>query len=139
MRFKYIFLIILWLFIISIPSYAGITFTYPPSAIQNAVVGVEYNSPEQHGGIYGIIYRQYFTTALPSNLTSGSIVSGLIDCCIQLKYTTSSRGLAHGNATAFGSSDNHIYIMLSGASGLGNLSLNKTGYTSLKGWVDYTK
>ncbi len=103
------------------------------------VVGREYYSPNQHGDIYGTIYRQYFTTALPAGLTSGNSVAGLIDCAIQFKYTTSQRGLAHGNATAYGSSDNHIYIMLSGASGLGDLSIANTGYTSLKGWIDYTK
>ena len=104
-----------------------------------AQTGVEYHAPSQYGGIYGAVYRQYFATSLPSDLTSGNNVSGLIDYSFQLQYTTSSRGLAHGNATAFGSSDNHIYIMLSGTSGLGNLSINNTGYTSQRGWADYTR
>ncbi len=106
---------------------------------ETAEIGTEYYSPNQQGGIYGTVYRQYFAASLPSSLTSGSNVTGMIDYLIQLKYTTSSRGLGHGNATAYGSSDNHIYIMLSGTTGAGNLSLNKDGYTSQKGWVDYTK
>ena len=102
-------------------------------------VNTEYYSPNQHGGIYGTVYRQYFGTTLPPSLTSGSIVTRLVDYSIQFKYTTSDRGLGHGNATAYGSSENHIYIMLTGASGSGNLAFAKTGYTSQAGWCDYTR
>ena len=103
------------------------------------VVGVEYRSPNQHGGIYGTVYRQYFTTSLPSDLTSGNNVTGMIDYCIQFTYGADPRGVGHGNATAYGSSDNHMYIQLSGASGGGNLSINSTDYSAKRGWVDYTK
>ena len=106
---------------------------------ETATTGVEYYSPNQNGGIYGTIYRQYFTTALPSSLTSGSIITGMIDYSTQFKYTGTDRGVGHGNATAYGSSDNHIYIMLSGATGSGNISLAATGYVLQKGWIDYTK
>ncbi len=105
----------------------------------NRTTGEEYLSPEQHGGIYGTVYRQYFTTALPAGLTSGSIVTGMIDYSTQFKYTGTDRGVGHGNATAYGSSDNHIYFMLSGATGSGNISLAATGYVLQKGWVDYTR
>ena len=106
---------------------------------ETATTGVEYYSPNQHGGIYGTIYRQYFPTTLPASLTSGNNVTGMIDYATQFKYTGTDRGVGHGNATAYGSSDNHIYIMLGGASGSGNLSLATTGYTLQKGFVDYTK
>ena len=56
-----------------------------------------------------------------------------------IKYTGNDRGLGHGNMTAYGSSDDHAYLMLSGASGGGNLSLNLIGYTVITGWVDYTR
>ena len=109
---------------------------------ETAVVNTEYYSPNQHGGIYGTIYRQYFNTVLTSTnprLDTGNNVTGMIDYSIQFKYTGDDRGLGHGNATAYGSSDNHIYVMLSGASGAGNLTFAPTGYTIQRGWVDYTK
>lgn len=108
---------------------------------ETAVTGTEYLSPNQQGGIYGVVYRQYFTTSLPSSLTSGSNVTGLIDYSLQIKYTSSNRGLGHGNMTAYGSSDNHAYIMLSGGTmgGSGNLSFSVTNYSVKRGWVDYTK
>ncbi len=109
---------------------------------ETAVVNTEYYSPDQHGGIYGTIYRQYFTTSLTSTnprLDTGSLVTKMIDFVLHTKYTGDDRGVAHGNMTAYGSSDNHAYIMLSGASGGGNLSFALTGYSITTGWVDYTK
>ena len=109
---------------------------------ETAVVNTEYYSPNQHGGIYGTIYRQYFNTVLTSTnprLDTGNNVTGMIDYSIQFKYTGDDRGLGHGNATAYGSSDNHIYVMLGGASGAGNLVFAPTGYTIQRGWIDYTK
>ncbi|KKK49873.1 hypothetical protein LCGC14_3130680, partial [marine sediment metagenome] len=102
----------------------------------------EYYSPNQCGGIYGTIYRQNFNTVLTSTnprLDTGSIVTKMVDYVLHTKYTTAARGLGHGNMTAYGSSDDHAYLMLSGATGGGNLSLNLTGYTVITGWVDYTK
>ncbi len=109
---------------------------------ETAVVNTEYYSPNQCGGIYGTIYRQYFNTVLTSTnprLDTGNNVTGMIDYSIQFKYTGDDRGLGHGNATAYGSSDNHIYVMLGGASGAGNLVFAPTGYTIQRGWADYTK
>ena len=109
---------------------------------ETAAVNIEYYSPNQCGGIYGTVYRQYFNTVLTSTnprLDTGSIVTKMVDYVIHSKYTTADRGLGHGNMTAYGSSDNHAYLMLSGASGGGNLSFGLTGYTVITGWVDYTK
>ncbi len=109
---------------------------------ETAVVNIEYYSPNQCGGIYGTIYRQYFTTALTSTnprLDTGDIVTKMVDYVFHTKYTGNDRGLGHGNMTAYGSSDNHAYLMLSGASGGGNLSFALDGYTVITGWVDYTR
>ena len=109
---------------------------------ETAVINTEYYSPNQCGGIYGTIYRQYFTTALTSTnprLDTGSIVTKMVDYVLHTQYTTSARGVGHGNMTAFGVSDNHAYLMLSGTSGGGDLSFSLTGYTVITGWVDYTK
>ncbi|KKN79170.1 hypothetical protein LCGC14_0341870 [marine sediment metagenome] len=112
------------------------------SNFETAVVNTEYYSSNQHGGIYGTIYRQYFNTVLTSTnprLDTGSRVTKMVDFVLHTKYTGNDRGLAHGNMTAYGSSDDHAYIMLSGASGGGNLSFSLTGYSIITGWVDYTK
>ncbi len=109
---------------------------------ETAATGVEYYSPDQCGGIYGTIYRQYFTTALTSTnprLDNGSIVTKMVDYVFHTKYTGTDRGVGHGNMTAYGSSDNHAYLMLSGASGGGNLTFALDGYSVITGWVDYTR
>ncbi len=109
---------------------------------ETATINIEYYSPNQCGGIYGIVYRQYFNTALTSTnprLDTGSRVTKMVDYVIHSKYTGTDRGVGHGNMTAYGTSTDHAYIMLSGATGGGNLSFALTGYTVLTGWVDYTK
>ncbi|KKL71922.1 hypothetical protein LCGC14_2090060 [marine sediment metagenome] len=109
---------------------------------ETAVINTEYYSPNQCGGIYGTIYRQYFNTVLTSTnprLDTGSIVTKMVDYVLHTKYTGTDRGVGHGNMTAYGTSTDHAYLMLSGASGGGNLSLSLTGYTVITGWVDYTK
>ena len=109
---------------------------------ETAAINTEYYSPNQCGGIYGIIYRQYFNAVLTSTnprLDTGNTVTKMVDYVLHSKYTTADRGLGHGNMTAYGSSDNHAYLMLSGASGGGNLSFGLTGYTVITGWVDYTR
>ncbi len=104
-------------------------------------VNTEYYSPNQHGGIYGTVYRQYFGTTLPSSLTSGSIVSTLIDYAVQFTYASSDsdRTLAHGTAVAYGAGDSRMRINLSGMSGNGNLSFEIDTYVAVQGWVDYAK
>ncbi|KKL08024.1 hypothetical protein LCGC14_2580090 [marine sediment metagenome] len=109
---------------------------------ETATTGAEYYSPDQQGGIYGTTYRQYFNTVLTSTnprLDTGSIVTKMVDFVLHTKYTSNDRGVGHGNMTAYGSSDDHAYIMLSGASGSGNLSFALAGYSVITGWVDYTK
>ncbi len=109
---------------------------------ETAVVNTEYYSPNQCGGIYGTIYRQYVNAVLTSTnprLDTGSRVTKMVDYVFHSKYTGNDRGVGHGNMTAYGSSDNHAYLMLSGASGGGNLSLALTGYSVITGWVDYTR
>ena len=97
-----------------------------------AQTGVEYYSPKQEGGIYGAVYRQYFTTTLPSYLTSGGNVTRLVDFSMRTHIGTlyysihgSYRGFATGEADIQDSSN--------------NLSLVLTTHVLDDGWVDYTK
>lgn len=104
----------------------------------SAAVDVEYKSPDQHGGIYGVVFRQYFGATLPAGLTSGDPVSKLIDYVVRASFSgDSSRYVTHGwsdDGTDF------ILINLSGTSGNGNLTLSKgVNFTIQSGWVDYIK
>lgn len=113
-------------------------------AYETAQTGVEYYSPVQQGRIYGIVYRQYFLTSLPGNLTSGNNVSALMDYIIQfVSEGTNVRNIAHGHTTAVEGSDKRCSIWLTGASGNNNLIIDKEGtgddYEPIRGWVDYTK
>lgn len=107
-------------------------------AWEAAQVGVEYIRPNQEGGIHGIVYRQYFTDALPEGLTAGDNVSDLINFAI-IYDDTANRSVARGN-TDDGTQSAHI--VLSGAvdGAAGNLTLAVGGTSVLhSGWVDYCK
>lgn len=98
-------------------------------------IGVEYYSENQRGGIYGPVYMQFFTTALPSDLTSGDQVSRLID------YGLSVDNGANRHIFRGYTSDGIMstILKLSGTEGNGNLSLTAVGITIVSGWVEYTK
>lgn len=102
------------------------------------VADCEYYSPKQNGGIYGTIYRQYFTTSLPADLTSGDNVSRIVDFMVVGNDGTDryiSRGLVGDGTDALG-------IRLDGTSGNSNMTLVTLGMFSGNvefGWVDYTK
>ncbi len=106
---------------------------------ETAQVDTEYYSPDQHGGIYGTIYRQYFGTSLPASLTSGSIVSKLIDSAVYVD-DGSNRFQITGWAS---DGTNTSCIGFSGMSGNGNLYFYEAGAAFggniAGGWVDYTK
>jgi len=110
---------------------------YSPSSISSAVVNTEYISPEQHGSIYGTVYRQYFGATLPASLTSGNTVTKLVDSYINV-HNGSNRYSIRGWSSDGSSS---AWVILSGISGAGNLSMTLGGTftTILGGWVDYTK
>lgn len=96
---------------------------------------VEYESPNQLSGIYGRIYRQFFTTSLPSDLTSGDNVSKVIAHEIIVTDDVNRyvfRGWADRGSGAAG-------VYLTGASGNGNLTISSAVFTLVSGWVDYTK
>lgn len=103
-----------------------------------AVVDTEYLSPEQHGGIYGTVYRQYFNITLPADLTSGDNVSKLIDFMVNVDGS-SNRNVIRGWAD---NGTNKAAVRLNGLSGNSNLSIILAGdYIGnlSTGWVDYTK
>ena len=104
---------------------------------ETAQAGVEYYSPIQNGRKDGIVYRQYFTTSLPSDLTSGNNVSNLVDYRLNVLGAGNRHVLsAYTNSSAPAES----YIHLAGLSGNNNLFLTVGApFTLVEGSVDYTK
>jgi len=117
--------------------YIGTSWVKIKNEPEACVINTEYLSPEQHGGIYGTVYRQYFNVSLPSSLTSGNTVAMLIDYSIRY-VTASNRGVVRGWSA---DGTNSAVITLTGTSGKGNLLLTLTGaFTAAwMSWVDYTK
>lgn len=104
------------------------------NCFETTQIGVEYEAPDQCGGIYGTIYRQYFTTALPIDLTTGMNVSRLIDFAMVVTEGTN-RYLFHGYGNR---SEAWITIYLKGTTGKEDLR-SHPGITLQDGWVEYTK
>ncbi len=104
---------------------------------ETAQDGVEYYSPIQNGRKHGIVYRQYFTTSLPSDLTSGNNVSNLLD----YKLMVTGAGNRHVlSAYTNSSSPAESYIHLGLTSGKSNLIITVGApFTPVEGYVDYTK
>ena len=104
---------------------------------ETAQDGVEYYSPVQNGRKHGIVYRQYFTTSLPSDLTSGNNVSNLVD----YKLIVTGAGNRHVlNGYIYSSAPEESYLHLGGTSGNNNLFLLVSApFTLVEGCVDYTK
>ncbi len=106
---------------------------------ETAQAGVEYFSPIQQGRRYGIVFRQYFNTALPADLTTGNTVSKLVDFTIYFTDGNNNRNLAHGFAEG-GNGTDLVFIQLLALSGNNNLTLSSTGgWNITDGWVDYVK
>jgi hypothetical protein len=102
-------------------------------AYETAQDDTEYYSPNQHGSIYGTIYRQYFTTSLPTSLTSGGNVTRVVDSLV----TGTSGGVEYiGRGWA---NDGVSWLYVSRTVSTDNLVLNNQNFTSISGWVDYTK
>lgn len=103
-----------------------------------AQVGVEYQGPKQNGGIYGIVYRQYFTTSLPADLTTGNNVSRIVDFTV-IGHDGTDRYTARG---LLGDGTDALGIRLDGTSGNSNATLITLGLFTGNvqfGWIDYTK
>lgn len=95
---------------------------------ETAQIGVEYYSPDQHGGIYGTVYRQYH----------GAKTNG---------QTITTTGIT--NLVSFGGTFNSdtCYFGFAG-DGVSRITLTRitnavrcdvTGWNITTGWVDYTK
>lgn len=109
------------------------------NSYESPVVDTEYISPHQHGGIHGVVYRQYFNTTLPSTLTTGDTAGKLIDYCCTVDATAmADRHVIHGYNSDGGGGES--YIRLDGVSGHCNMVMAIGGlFTINDGWVDYTK
>lgn len=102
---------------------------------ETASAGVEYISPDQHGGYYGTIYRQYFNTTLPSSLTTGGNVANLIFWTMQATFSDGRIFVFTGRHVSISATHEIDLRLLTD----GNLQLGITGFTLNNGWVDYTK
>jgi len=99
-----------------------------------AQVNIEYISPEQHGSIYGIIYRTYFGSSLPSYLTSTNATTKLIDYLMYLDFQSTDEHIIRS-----WSADDTIYGFIKRIKSSGALQLVINNFTCLDGWVDYVK
>jgi hypothetical protein len=100
-------------------------------------LNTEYVSPNQHGGIYGTVYRTYFGATLPAALTAGNNVSNIIDSSMLV-----SNGSNRYRVDGWGSDgSSYAQIVLSTVTGKGNLTMaiGATFSAIISGFVDYTK
>jgi hypothetical protein len=93
-----------------------------------AVAGTAYISPEQHGGIYGTIYRQYFGVKTTTQTIATVDIDVILDCAVwdataKLVY----RG-THDDGTD----------TMKLAVGTDTVVFTIVNLVCTKGWVDYT-
>lgn len=93
------------------------------------VVGNEYESPEQHGGLYGVVYRQYFGTKVDTNTISIVGITKLVDAVLHVDSEGVIGGYGYESASAFAK-----VFMITDA-----VEFDIAGWTVQGGWIDYTK
>lgn len=92
-------------------------------------VGVEYYSPEQHGKLYGTVYRQYFGTKIDADIITISGISKLINAALHVN----SDGVVGGYG--YESASNYAKVfMITDA-----VEFDIAGWTVQGGWIEYTK
>ncbi len=106
-----------------------------------ATTDVEYYSPNQHGNIYGTIYREYFGVVTNNEVIVNIGVNGLlVDTKFHIKHIASNWEQAVDDASYSSTFRARIIKQLSAGGGQYNLIVHKgSGYTVKSGWVDYTK
>ncbi|KKL75336.1 hypothetical protein LCGC14_2055920 [marine sediment metagenome] len=98
---------------------------------------IEYISPNQQGGRYGTVYRQYWSGSLSDNdVIVSSIATRIVDGYINKRSGTTR---FPGGVSDMESASWHARYGLNGTSGAGNIFIDLAGYTTIAGWVDYTK
>ena len=98
---------------------------------------IEYISPNQQGGRYGTVYRQYWSGSLSDNdVIVSSIATRVVDGYIN-KRSGSTR--FPGGISDMESASWHARYGLLGTSGANDIFIDLAGYTTIAGWVDYTK
>ncbi len=97
-------------------------------AYETAQVGVEYYSPNQHGGIYGIICRQYHGTKSNGNQIAITGITKLVDFGGLCDSQTAYNGYTNDGT-------NYIYVN----KGVDLVQFNISGLTLNEGWIDYVK
>jgi hypothetical protein len=96
---------------------------------ETAEVGTEYVSPEQQGGIYGTIYRQYFGVKLTTEVVAAVGVDAILDYGI---YDDTAKNFYRGLHD-----DGTDTMKL--AVGTDEMVFTIVNLVCTKGWVDYTK
>ncbi len=100
----------------------------PTGIWETPVVDMEYRSPQQHGGIYGTVYRQYHGAKNALDTISIPGITRLLDYCGRFDTDVVYHGHAH---------DAINYIWLDRGSDIVTFHIN--GWTHIDGWIEYTK
>ena len=129
---------------VSSVGFAKKLFKVSTSVFETAVRGTEYNSPNQHGGLYGTVFRKYF--AIPDILSAGltvNIALGLTPNDVlqiggYVVENTSGDKILIGSGSGNTASNLGMHVQVVGS----NLELDANDaldWNSGECWIDYTK
>jgi hypothetical protein len=96
--------------------------------IEHAEVGTEYYSPDQSGGIYGAVYRQYHGHQADGSAVSVTGISKLISCAGSFDTIHTYNGFTSDSISK-------VDVWLDGSS----VRFSALNWTINSGWFDYTK
>ena len=130
--------------VIAEDGFAKKLFKVSTSVFETAVRGTEYNSPNQHGGLYGTVFRKYF--AIPDILSAGltvNIALGLTPNDVlqiggYVVENTSGDKILIGSGSGNTSSNIGMHVQVVGS----NLEIDANDtldWNSGECWIDYTK
>ncbi len=111
---------------------------------ETGVKDTPYFSPDQQGGFFGVVLRQYFDGTLPASLTSGANVATLVGQLILFGSTLTGWHPSNRCYASQGILDDTAPVTDIGcfiAEDSGNLILTATGvggaFSNVTGYVDY--
>jgi hypothetical protein len=96
---------------------------------EDVVIDTEYYSPDQHGKLYGTVYRQYFSTKVDTDTITITGISKLLNAALHINTDGVVGGYGYESASNFAR-----VFMITDA-----VEFDIVGWTVQGGWIEYTK
>ena len=118
---------------LNVPGVGSLLVRVDNGAYEAAVEEREYYSPNQHGGRYGIVYRQYFGAKTNAQSVTATGMTKVIAYCMHVNTGDVIQGALMLDG------GNYIYMRISAPNTFTLTAAGLTYTSATSGWFDYVK